>query len=357
MVEVVVDSSAVPAPIETPPASPDVHRELLLRALDRDLVIVHEDDSLTLGGELAERWREPKQGLPLPALFARVHPADRNRFAEALRAHRAAPAGLVELAVHVMCPETGWRRARCRMMSRRGPAGAAQTTFIGLVDESERAALTERATVAERQVELLKNELARARERFQPPRARGPSPHAGESDEDQRRRKRSVAVRAALGRVRTALGPASPHEEAGRGSVALRNLREALDRTTTRLGSMVLPDVLPVVLRSEAMLEEVALVALNARLEALRTSGSDSGLAAVAARLAQLAVEAKAALEPLRALEAPARAQRDGCATTLEPLRKAADILEEAISEPERVEVDWSGARAALAEAETLLAG
>ena len=328
----------------------------LIEAAAEGFFLELDEDEARFSASVAPIFGDPGALGPLAWLEGRLHPAHRPRFLEGLAAHRAAPEAVpFAYEVALRHPTLGWRHHRGRAASRPAPEGAARRTVLAFRDVEDERTSARRAEAAEARIETLERALAEARSR---PALRAPThpsrvrrAHEG-ADPDRR-----AAVRQALDRARSAarslaqpdLGPARGLlEDARRAFEAIRGPLEvgqegALQEAAAEAG---------------ALLEELALVALNAQLEALRLGGGGSGLAAVAARMKQLAKEAGHAAAQLseqigaqRAGMEGARAKARHTEGLLAELAERMEVVTDAIP-AERL----AALRASLSEAEHLVA-
>jgi hypothetical protein len=296
-------------------------------------------------------WEGPTE----VALDTRVHPAHREALRAALDAHRARPEAPLELDAAFALRGRGWRYLRVRAASRVGPDGRAARTLVGLVDVTEARRLAERAEAAEHRADTLAEEVRAARAAAAP---RSPAPPRAALSETRRALE---ALEARLPKIRSALGRARGEAERWP-RIAWTKMTASLEAAQTeatdlRGAAQELRAHPPEGLaRLLSLSEELALVALNAQLEALRLGDAGSGLAAVAAKMKALTRDARAAGETLSsALEtAHRRVERvEASAQRLERhLERAAQNVG---GEAEAVgELDLRSLRAALDEAARL---
>lgn len=290
------------------------------------------------------------------ALSQRLHPAHRGPFLQALAAHRGAPAkhGLrLEVA---LAHASGWRWFEVRAASRPSPEGPARRTTLGFRDVSPLKAALARAEAAEARTETLERELSRARSTPPPsPPVRRPPPARVEDPERGVREQRMSTVAACLDRARRSLERLQLPDPESLESCVNENLRLAQAFGGGRKQD---PASVRNALRGvESVLEDLALVSLNAQLEALRLGASGAGLAAVAGQMKGLAKATTSAANELgNTVDAELahyeqlRKRQQRLVATLEGSVEQVEALELAHSKEALREL-----RAALAEAQALL--
>ncbi len=278
-----------------------------------------------------------------------LHPAHRTSFLDRLERHRAEDAPFS--GEFSFAPRgAGWRRYRCGAASERGSDGQLLRTVVGLLDVSEGRAAEDRAAALSTRLELVERELEQLRAARTPSEVR-PRPDGREAEiRRQSEQSRVARARVAVGEALAALPDRLPPPVDLRGLRAARedlsSLQDLLAELSARTAGWA---------RLDAFTEDLGLVALNARLEALRLGERGGGLAAVASSVKDLSASIRGA-----ALEATSDFERwvTQAAEAERRLEAAIERLErfEAAAGP-RAEFDPGPAVAALVEAQALFEG